>query len=162
MARKKGETKLSDIEKFCLYGYLATGNIDMAWKLSRPTPPTASVESTHVLALRWVRKPTVKAFISDAQKLQYKSADASQKANRSKDDVIRELNVLITQSEGQTKLQADLIKLLAQLEGMAERKTEEELKEERTIFYLPYVSKCNSCELMKLYLNVQAKKENKV
>ena len=31
---------------------------------------------------------------------------------------------MITQSEGQTKLQADLIKLLAQLEGMAERKTE--------------------------------------
>ena len=156
MARKKGETKLSDIEKFCLYGYLATGNIDMAWKLSRPSPPTASVESTHVLALRWVRKPTVKAFISDAQKLQFKSAKEKQTGNRSKDDIIRELNVLITQSEGQTKLQADLIKLLAQLEGMAERKTEEDLKEERTVFYLPYVSKCNSCELMKLYRKIKA------
>ena len=58
-------------------------------------------------------------------------------------------NLIYTVNSCQGKDKANILMTLAKLQGLD--KPEEGENEEKTVFYLPYVSKCNSCELMKLY-----------
>ena len=62
-------------------------------------------------------------------------------------------NLIYTVNSCQGKDKANILMTLAKLQGLD--KPEEGENEEKTVFYLPYVSKCNSCELMKLYKKVK-------
>lgn len=62
-------------------------------------------------------------------------------------------NLIYTVNSCQGKDRANILMTLAKLQGLD--KPEEGENEEKTVFYLPYVSKCNSCELMKLYKKVK-------
>lgn len=62
-------------------------------------------------------------------------------------------NLIYTVNSCQGKDRANILMTLAKLQGLD--KPEEGENEEKTVFYLPYVSKCNSCELMKLYKKIK-------
>ena len=64
------ENKLTDKEKFCLDAYIVNGDTDMAYTLSRQKPPTAT-ENLHRLALRWLRRPEVKAYLEERRAVIY-------------------------------------------------------------------------------------------
>lgn len=135
-------TKLTDLEKFALIGYIHTSDTKMAYIASRGKKLTANPESLVVQASRWITKPECKAFIEIEQQrlnIAHSSTDAE---NRSKQDIVGELNVLATQT-GDPKLKAELLMRLADLEGMKKKETIEE--ESKVKYFMPL--KCNQCEL---------------
>lgn len=67
-------------------------------------------------------------------------------------------NLIYTVNSCQGKDRANILMTLAKLQGLD--KPEEGENEEKTVFYLPYISKCNSCELMKLYKKVKNESKN--
>ncbi len=146
-------SELTEKEKFCLSGYVATGNADMAWRLSRPTPVTATSENVHRLALRWLRKPQVKCFVEELRNKSFKQIESTSVENRTKEQMVTELNTLAN-SVTEPKLKADILKQIADLQRMKEQTPEKE-QSERRLYYLPYVSDCRHCQLMKTYMEVQ-------
>lgn len=135
-------TKLTDLEKFALIGYIHTSDTKMAYIASRGKKLTANAESLVVQASRWITKPECKAFIEIEQQRLNIVHSSTEAENRSKQDITRELNVLATQT-GDPKLKAELLMRLADLEGMKKQETTQE--EEKTKYYLPL--KCSQCKL---------------
>ncbi len=142
--KKQLITKLSDLEKFALIGYIHTSDTKMAYIASRGKKLTANAESLVVQASRWITKPECKAFIEIEQQRLNIAHSSTDIENRSKQDIARELNVLATQT-GDPKLKAELLMRLADLEGMKKLETTEE--EEKIKYYLPL--KCSQCALYK-------------
>lgn len=137
-------SKLTDLEKFALIGYIHTSDTKMAYIASRGKKLTASPESLVVQASRWITKPECKAFIEIEQQrlnIAHSSTDAE---NRSKQDIVGELNVLASRT-GDPKLKAELLMRLADLEGMKKKETTEE--ESKVKYFMPL--KCNQCALYK-------------
>ncbi len=137
-------TKLTDLEKFALIGYIHTSDTKMAYIASRGKKLTANAESLVVQASRWITKPECKAFIEIEQQRLNIAHSSTDTENRSKQDIARELNVLATQT-GDPKLKAELLMRLADLEGMKKQETTEE--SEQIKYYLPL--KCSQCQLYK-------------
>lgn len=137
-------TKLTDLEKFALIGYIHTSDTKMAYIASRGKKLTASPESMVVQASRWITKPECKAFIEIEQQRLNIAHSQTDTENRSKQDIAKELNILATQTSD-PKLKAELLMRLADLEGMKKQETVEE--EEKIKYYLPL--KCTQCQLYK-------------
>ncbi len=146
-------SELTEKEKFCLSGYVATGDADMAWRLSRPTPVTATSENAHRLALRWLRKPHVKRYLESLHSISTSRAESGNVENRTKEQMVTELNTLAN-SVSEPKLKADILKQIADLQQMKNQTPDSEKREQRR-YYLPWVSNCKSCELMKAYRRSQ-------
>lgn len=144
-------SKLSDLEKFALIGYIHTSDTKMAYIASRGKKLTASPESLVVQASRWITKPECKAFIEIEQQRLNIAHSSTDTENRSKQDIAKELNQLATQT-GDPKLKAELLMRLADLEGMKKQETTE--KEDKIKYYLPL--KCSQC---KLYIDAKNKRK---
>lgn len=128
---KKG---LNEIERFCLAGFFVTHDADMAYKLSRKQKPCATDDNIHRLALRWVRSDDAKKYLDELAAVNIQKADNENNENRDKAAIIRELNTLAS-STHDTKLRAELLMRLADLERMKDKESEEE---DTTIhYYLP-------------------------
>jgi hypothetical protein len=144
------ENKLTDKEKFCLDAYIVNGNADIAYTLSREKPPTAT-ENLHRLALRWLRKPEVKAYLEERRAVIYsrseKVTDMEKEdlkqlvdAYKDKDYIIAEL--VKTQASLSGKEKADILNRIADLQQM--KKEENKIDEDRVHFYLP-LPLCDNC-----------------
>lgn len=128
---KKG---LNEIERFCLAGFFVTRDADMAYKLSRKQKPCATDDNIHRLALRWVRSDDAKKYLDELAAVNIQKADNENNENRDKAAIIRELNTLAS-STHDTKLRAELLMRLADMERMKDKESEEE---DTTIhYYLP-------------------------
>lgn len=142
---KKG---LSEIEKFSLAGYFVLHDVDFAYKVSRAGKPmTDKKDILHKMALRWVRSKAAKDFLSDLANVSLnQSADTK---NRSKSDIVKELNQLANKT-GDPKQRTDILLKLADLERMKEEKPTAE-DEQKIRYYLPvhYPTSCENC-LLKL------------
>ena len=144
------ENKLTDKEKFCLDAFIVNGNADMAYTLSREKSPTAT-ENLHRLALRWLRKPEVKAYLEGRRAIIYnrseKVSDMEKEdvkqlvdAYKDKDYIIAEL--VKTQAGLSGKEKADILNRIADLQQM--KKEENKIDEDRVHFYLP-LPVCDNC-----------------
>ena len=144
------ENKLTDKEKFCLDAFIVNGNADMAYTLSREKSPTAT-ENLHRLALRWLRKPEVKAYLEGRRAMIYnrseKVSDMEKEdvkqlvdAYKDKDYIIAEL--VKTQAGLSGKEKADILNRIADLQQM--KKEENKIDEDRVHFYLP-LPVCDNC-----------------
>ena len=147
--------KLTDLERFCLIGYIHTNDALNAYIGSRGRKLTATPKSLTVQASRWINSDECKAFleVERARLHTATSIDTLDVENRDKDSVIRELNVLAT-SATDPKVKAELLMKLADLQQM--KKTEETTEENKVRYYMPL--KCNNCVL---YKDAKAKNEQK-
>ena len=141
---------MTDKEKFCLDAYIVNGDADIAYTLSREKPPTAT-ENLHRLALRWLRKPEVKAYLEERRAVIYsrseKVSDMEKEdikqlvdAYKDKDYIIAELVKAQAGLSGKEK--ADILNRIADLQQM--KKNEEKKEDERVHFYLPLPT-CEDC-----------------
>lgn len=139
---KKG---LNDAEKFCLAGYSVTNNVDLAYRLARGGMKNASPESFHRMALRWLRSPMAQEYLAGLSSKGFQSKVNEQGKDRSKEDIIRELNVLATQTTDPKERTAILMKL-ADLQNMKEDVAKTE-KDNRIHYFLPvkYPRNCREC-----------------
>ena len=128
---KKG---LNEIERFCLAGFFVTHDADMAYKLSRKQKPCATDDNIHRLALRWVRSDDAKKYLDELAAVNIQKADNENNENRDKAAIIGEVNTWAS-STHDTKLRAEVLMRLADLERMKDKESEEE---DTTIhYYLP-------------------------
>lgn len=149
MAKKRGKAGLTDLEKFCLSGYFHTKNADLAYKLMRGDEAKATDFNLHRMALRWLRNPLAQDYLKALQGAALASSEDT--TNRSKDDVISELNTLANQVK-EPKERAAILMKLADLQNMKDEPTEQEKEQEQKVnYYLPahYPTSCKDC-LLKL------------
>lgn len=141
---------LTAVEKFCLDAYSINRNVDLAYKLSRPTPPTTTKpDILHRMALRWARSESVKNYLQKraAANRVDELADETTANNRSNEDIIRDLNNLLDRTDD-PKLKAQMLVQLGQLKGMTRRPQDEVKAGNHMNYYLP--PRCT--EECKLYL----------
>lgn len=142
---------LTPREKFCLDSYVVNSNIDMAYELSRKNEPKANETNLHRLAMRWLRQPPVKAYLTERRAAIYtrleKTSDMDQSDVKSiverykdKDFIIAELIRAAADLDGKEK--ADVLNRIADLQQM--KKEELKKEDERVHFYLP-LSVCKDC-----------------
>lgn len=137
---------LSETEKVCLAGYYLTHDVDTAYRLSREGKPmTDKADIVHKMALRWARSNSAKEYLSGLVNAGInKSAEIK---NRSKSDIVKELNQLANKASD-PKQRTDILLKLADFERMKEEKPTSE-EDKRIIYYLPakYPTKCSECLL---------------
>lgn len=133
---KTRRRQLTDKEKFCIAGYLATGNSVLAYTLSRDTPPTDNEASRKVQVSRWLNSRAVTEFIEARQRATYQQAkeERADAENRKREDAVAELNALIDAAPD-AKTKGDLLLKLADLNRWKQAELTEEDK--RTVFFIP-------------------------
>lgn len=139
-------TKLTDLEKFALIGWIYTKDTKNAYEASRKMKLTCTPESLVAQSSKWLNLPKCQAFIEVEQARRFKAVelDSSENGTRSREDVIRELNLLANQ-ETEPKRKSEILMKLADLEQM--KKTEDAPESEQIKYYLPL--KCSQCVLYK-------------
>ena len=136
---------------FCLDAFAVNQNADLAYLLSRKNEPKANETNLHRLAMRWLRQPPVKAYLTERKAAIYtrmeKPSDLDQDEIQSiverykdKDFIIAELIKAAADLEGREK--ADVLNKIADLQQM--KKEELTKEDERVHFYLP-LSVCSDC-----------------
>ncbi len=147
----KIKDSLNELEKFCLDAYCINGNIDLAYELSRKNEPKANEVNLHRLAMRWLRQPPVKNYVTERRAAIYtrleKTEDMDQddiqslvERYKDKDFIIAELIRAAVDLEGREK--ADVLNRIADLQQM--KKEELKREDERVHFYLP-LQVCENC-----------------
>ena len=144
MAQK--QKTLTDRERAALDSYLLNQNADLAYLMSREKPTKADETMIRRMALRWLRTDETQDYL--AQRRKYLSSlfapdrkegnvdeVSSERSNRSKEDVVRELNLLIDE-ETDSKKRSDLLMKLAELQRMKQEMDETE-EDKATNFYIP-------------------------
>lgn len=136
-------TKLTERERFCLTAYLQTNDQLLAYLCSRKRQTGANPEALKSMASRWINSAPVQAFLDSERGRKAILLDEALD-NRSKADTIKELNRLATLTTD-TKLKAEILLKLSDLEGWKKLDTKEE--QETIHYYLPL--RCNVCSLYK-------------
>lgn len=137
---------LTDRERAALDSYLLNQNADLAYLMSREKPTKADETMIRRMALRWLRTDETQDYL--AQRRKYLSSlfapdrkegnvdeVSSERSNRSKEDVVRELNLLIDE-ETDSKKRSDLLMKLAELQRMKQEMDETE-EDKATNFHIP-------------------------
>lgn len=138
--------KLSDLERFSLIGFLYTNDRVNAYLASRGKKLTANKNSLNVQSSRWVNSPECQAFLEIERSRRFTAIEQSTDESevRSKDDVIRELNLLANQ-ETEPRRKSEILMKLADLQQM--KKQEEDSDDSQIRYYMPL--KCSKCVLYK-------------
>lgn len=133
---KTKRRELSAKEKFCLIGYLGTRDANMAYILSRDTPPTDNEASRKVQVSRWLNSRAVTEFIETRQRAtcQQSKEERTDAENRKREDAVAELNALIDAAPD-AKTKGDLLLKLADLQRWKQAELTEE--EKHVTFYIP-------------------------
>lgn len=137
-------SKLSDRERFCLIAYLQTGDQLTAYICSRKRQTKANWEAVRSMASRWINSVPVQTFLEAERGRKAILLNETVTQNRSKEDIIAELNKLASLTND-TKLKAEILMKVADLEGMKKQETKQNDKLIR--YYLPL--KCSVCSLYK-------------
>ena len=100
------------------------------------------------MALRWLRSPEVKAYIDEkriviADKAEKKFSTPEQNANREKEDIVRELNILADITKD-PKQKTEILMKLADLQQM-KRDPVDDTEDNTVHYYLPL--SCHKCSL---------------
>lgn len=150
--------KLSARDKIGLAAYAVLGKefLSEAFRCTHDIR-NAKPESIYSMQSRWINGKQEKEFLESIRN-QY--ADLILQ-NISEDIKLsnEQLNTIIQRgivSEKDPKKQADMS--LKLMQWRKDAKTEDETKEKR-VYFLPYISDCKHCQLMKIYQEIQKKKE---
>lgn len=137
-------SKLSDLERFALIGYLYTNDRLHDYLASRGKKLTANKSSLNVQSSRWINSDECQAFLDVERARRFTAIEQSTDDSdvRSKDDVIKELNLLANQ-ETEPRRKSEILMKLADLQQM--KKQEEDSDESKIKYYMPL--KCSECVL---------------
>ncbi len=142
-------TELNDREKFCLDGYVLSGDAVLAYTLSRRNRiKTDDADTIRRMAVRWLKRPEVVQYIYDRRLVISGNAPkvTEGKEIRDKDAIVKELNQLASETKD-TKLKSEILLKIADLQQMKKPVVEEE---DNTVhYYLPL--SCNNCSLYVKY-----------
>lgn len=148
--------QLTDKEKIALAALVVLGRdyLPTAFAMSHPKAKTTSEASLKVMHSRWFASPLCKEYREEIKNgiLGVAVADGNDLTTRQ--GVINELITATKQAKGKDAVGG--LQTLAKLQGF-DRPDERNDQEERRRYFLPYVSNCRNCELMKLYNEIQEK-----
>ena len=152
--------KLTDREKICLDGFLIsdlppTVKSITAYRASRDFESKANEQAIYTQARRWLNTDKCKFYLEDkasqlnidirgVRNVDVDKTDKMAVVNRDKESVVKELNILASQTTD-PKLKAEMLMKLADLEGMKKQETNDEDSQIR--YYMPL--KCSKCQLYK-------------
>lgn len=146
--------ELNEKEKIALAALVVLGReyLPTAFAMSHPKAKTQSEASLKVMHSRWYASPLCKEFREEIKNgiLGVAVADGNDLTTRQ--GVITELINATKQTQGKDAVGA--LQTLAKLQGF-DKPDERNENEERRRYFLPYVSNCRNCELMKLYNDIQ-------
>lgn len=146
--------QLTDKEKIALAALVVLGReyLPTAFAMSHPKAKTTSEASLKVTHSRWYASQLCKEYREEIKQgiLGLAVADGNDLTTRS--GIIDELITATKQTQGKDAVGA--LQTLAKLQGF-DKPDERNENEERRRFFLPYVSACRNCELMKLYREIQ-------
>lgn len=140
---------LTEREKFALDAYIVNNDKLLSYRMAKDSIADPNSESFRQVAWRWFRYPQVVAYINGRreQVFSHKTAEDGELDNRSRDDVIKELNTLIDR-ETDSKRKGDLLMKLSDLLNF-KREQGEDNQESHVNYYLPI--RCNECPLLQSY-----------
>lgn len=98
-----------------------------------------------------ITTPQIKREIEEEKQQQENNNNEKKNKFKSKDFIIECLSMEAEQATG--KERAQILMNIADLQRMKQEETKEE--EEKRRFYLPYISHCRSCKLVKLFKELQ-------
>lgn len=146
--------ELNEKEKIALAALVVLGRdyLPTAFAMSHPKAKTQSEASLKVMHSRWYASPLCKEFREEIKNgiLGVAVADGNDLTTRS--GIIDELITATKQTQGKDAVGA--LQTLAKLQGF-DKPDDRNDQEERRRYFLPYVSNCRNCELMKLYNEIQ-------
>ena len=147
-------SELTEREKFCLWGYLATRKSDSnayvkAYKYAQQTPKMQTEEVAEKKAAVWFRSLPVKTFIElygEQEQQPAINARKEEKESSVEEDLIEELNQLkdnTTDAETKIKVIKEIVNI--------RHKNRDKMKDDTKItrFYLPKDHDCKRCPLYK-------------
>ena len=147
------KTELNEKEKIALAAVVVLGReyLPTAFAMSHPKAKTESEASLKVMQSRWYASPMCKQFREEVKQgiLGVAVADGNDLTTRN--GIVSELIKSVKQSNGKEAIGG--LQTLAKLQGFD--KPEEKPDGERRTYVLRWLSKCRSCELMRLFLEVQ-------
>ena len=146
--------ELNEKEKIALAALVVLGReyLPTAFAMSHPKAKTQSEASLKVMHSRWYASQLCKEFREEVKNgiLGVAVADGNDLTTRR--GVINELITATKQAKGKDAVGG--LQTLAKLQGF-DKPDERNDQEERRRYFLPYVSNCRNCELMKLYNDIQ-------
>ena len=146
--------ELNEKEKIALAALVVLGReyLPTAFAMSHPKAKTQSEASLKVMHSRWYASPLCKEFREEVKNgiLGVAFSDGNDLTTR--EGIIGELITATKQTQGKDAVGA--LQTLAKLQGF-DRPDERNEQKERRRYFLPYVSNCRNCELMKLYREIQ-------
>lgn len=156
MVKKVRELSARDKIGLAAYAVLGKEFLSEAFRCTHDIR-SAKPESIYSMQSRWINGKQEKEFLESIRN-QY--ADLILQ-NISEDIKLsnEQLNTIIQRgivSEKDPKKQADMS--LKLMQWRKDAKAEDETKEKR-VYFLPYISDCKHCQLMKIYQEIQKKKE---
>lgn len=148
--------QLTDKEKIALAALVVLGRdyLPTAFAMSHPKAKTQSKASLKVMHSRWFASQLCKEFREEIKNGILGVAVAEGNDLTTRQGIIGELITATKQTKGKDAVSG--LQTLAKLQGF-DKPDEQSEQEERRRYFLPYVSNCRNCELMKLYQEIQEK-----
>lgn len=155
MKAKKENLTMAEQVAMCGVVLLGREVLPTAFAMSHKIKTTAA-ESLSVMQSRWYASPLAKQFREDIKNKLARIATTDGADLRTRDGVLERLVANTQTATGKDELQGLLA--VAKMQGF-DRPVDDTGKEEKRTFFLPWVSNCRTCALMKAYQEVQKKNE---
>ncbi len=144
--------KLNDTERVCGAALFLLGEsaLDTIYKVVNPGSK-ATPEAFHRQALRWRRGEQMQTYLEELASIHQDpitNNDPKDEAPLTKGYLIRELRNSLTNVKD-AEARSKIVMRLADLANL--KKEEDEAKKENRTYFLPWVSHCKTCKLMKIY-----------
>lgn len=148
---KRIRLKIEDRIALAAIALLGREVLPAAYAMCHPSVTTTNQDSLSTMYSRWYNQPQAKAYRIELADIIARRAKVEGADLTTREGIISELVTSVKQASGREAISG--LQSLAKLQGY-DRPTEKESKEQRR-YYLPYVSKCRTCELMKIYRRLQ-------
>lgn len=150
------DLSLNDKIGLCAVAVLGRSISEAAYILTHPTK-TANKASLGVMVSRWVNDEQSQEFLKSIRSGNAKviAPDAANDLT-TREGIINQLVTATQQTSGKDSLSG--LQTLAKIQGF-DRPTEEAIGEERRSFFLPWISNCKNCQLMRIYRELDIKEE---
>lgn len=149
---------LTIAEQIAMCGVVLLGKevLPVAFQMCHPKTKTTAAASLEVMQSRWYASPLAKQFREDIKNKLARIATTEGADLKSREGVLERLITNTQSATGKDELQGLLA--VAKMQGF-DRPMDDNDKAEKRTFYLPWVSNCRTCALMKAFQEVQPKNE---
>ena len=143
---------ITDMEKIVIAGILVLGReyLPTAFRMCHNCK-TSNEQSISVMQSRWWASKRLSEFKEKVKDLLCGNSIGGGNDLKTRDGIVNQLISATKQTKGKDSISG--LQTLAKMQGYDKPIEESEGKEQRT-YFLPWVSVCRTCELMKLYQKI--------